>query len=156
MSDIREGEIRLDAPLQMRAELCFVGHVESPWKTRADCPRNLRAARERGQPATLHIAPEFRPALDGIAPGDVVVALYWMTEARRDLLRQVPRHRPDGAGTFALRSPARPNPIGMGVVRVLALDANAGRVEIDAIDALDGTPLIDLKPHMPAADLSGS
>ena len=154
MSDVREGEIRLDKPVQMRAGICFVGHIESPWKTRADCPRNLRSARERGQPATLHIAPEFCPALDGIAPGDALVALYWMTEARRDLLRQVPRHRPEGAGTFALRSPARPNPIGMGVVRVLMIDTVAGRIEIDAIDALDGTPLIDLKPHMPAADLS--
>lgn len=155
MKPPREGEQILDIPLQMQAEICFIGHIESPWTTRADCPRNLRAARERGQPATLHIAAPFRPALEGIAAGDLLVALYWMHEARRDLLRQMPRHRPEGAGTFALRSPARPNPIGMGVVEVLAIDQDRGRITIDAIDALDGTALIDLKPHMPLADHQG-
>ncbi len=155
MSGIRAGEIRLESPLDMRATLCFIGHIESPWTDRATCPRNLRAARETGQPATLHIAPDFRPALDGITPGALLVALYWMHDARRDLLRQVPRHRPEGAGTFALRSPARPNPIGMGVVRVLEIDPTGGRLLIDAIDALDGTPLIDLKPHMALADCDG-
>ncbi len=155
MSGLREGELVLDAPLEMRAEICFIGHIESPWTERATCPRNLRAARETGQPATLHIAAPFRPALDGVTPGDLMVALYWMHDARRDLLRQTPRHRPEGAGTFALRSPVRPNPIGMGVVRVVQIDMAAGRIVIDAIDALDGTPLVDLKPHIPGADLGG-
>lgn len=156
MKDPRPGEQILNIPLQMMAEICFIGHIESPWKSRSDCPRNLREARARGQSATLHVAPPFRPALDGIEVGDLLVALYWMTEARRDLLRQVPAHRPDGAGTFALRSPARPNPIGLGVVEVLAIDNATGRISIDAIDAIDGTPLVDLKPHMALADRDGS
>lgn len=155
MTEPRSGEQILNIPLQMQAEICFIGHIESPWQSRSDCPRNLREARERGQGAVLDVAPPFRPALDGIKTGDLLVALYWMQEARRDLLRQVPGHRPEGAGTFALRSPARPNPIGMGVVEVMEIDPDSGRITIDAIDALDGTPLIDIKPHMALADRDG-
>ncbi len=149
--DTRPGETRLTTALEMRAELTFIGQIESPWSVE-DCPKNLRQARERGQSATLQIAPEFRAGLEGIAAGDALVLLYWMSEAPRDLIRQAPRHRAEGTGTFNLRSPARPNPIGMGVVKVLDLDMTRGRVRIDAIDAIDGTPLLDIKPFMPLAD----
>jgi tRNA-Thr(GGU) m(6)t(6)A37 methyltransferase TsaA len=149
--DARAGEVRLDAPLSPDATITFIGHIESPWSLES-CPKNLRAARETGQQAVFHIAPPFRPGLEGIAPGDTLIALYWMTQAPRDLIRQAPRHRAEGAGTFALRSPARPNPIGLGVVKVLALDLIAGRVTVDAIDAINGTPLVDMKPLMPLAD----
>ncbi|MFN4058375.1 MAG: tRNA (N6-threonylcarbamoyladenosine(37)-N6)-methyltransferase TrmO [Roseinatronobacter sp.] len=149
--NLRDGETRLDAPLTPDATITFIGHIESPWSL-DNCPKNLRAARETGQGAVLHVAAPFRPGLEGIAPGDTLIALYWMTQAPRDLIRQVPRHRTEGAGTFALRSPARPNPIGLGVVKVRALDMQAGRITVDAIDAVNGTPLIDLKPFMPLAD----
>lgn len=147
----REGELRLDSEIVFHAQITFIGRIESPWSLE-DCPKNLRQARERGTPASLHIAPQFRPALDGIAAGDALVLLYWMSHAPRDLLKQVPRHRSGGTGTFNLRSPVRPNPIGMGVVKVLAIDLDAGVIEIDAIDAVDGTPLVDIKPHLPQAD----
>lgn len=149
--DLRPGETRLNAPLQMQAELTFIGHIESPW-TLSDCPKNLAQARETGQGAILHILPQFRPALEGIATGDALVLLYWMGHAPRDLLRQAPRHRPDGTGTFNLRSPARPNPIAMGVVRVTGLEPALGIVHIDAIDAVGGTALLDIKPHLPRVD----
>lgn len=149
--DARLGETRMEGALSFDARVTFIGHIESPWSLE-DCPKNLRQARERGAAARLHIAPQFRLALDGIGPGDAVVLLYWMNHAPRNLLRQVPRHRTEGTGTFNLRSPVRPNPIGMGVVKVLAIDLDSGILEIDAIDAVDGTPLIDIKPHMPQAD----
>ena len=149
--DTRPGEKRLGTALEMRAELTFLGKIESLWSVE-DCPKNLRQARERGQAATLQIAPEFRAGLEGIRAGDALVLLYWMSEAPRDLIRQAPRHRAEGTGTFNLRSPARPNPIGMGVVKVLDIDIAGGRVRIDAIDAIDGTPLLDIKPFMPRAD----
>lgn len=149
--EARAGELRLDSEIVFHAQITFIGRIESPWSLE-DCPKNLRQARERGVPARLHIAPDFRPALDGIAAGDALVLLYWMSHAPRDLLKQVPRHRSEGTGTFNLRSPVRPNPIGMGVVKVLAIDPDAGVIEIDAIDAADGTPLVDIKPHMPLAD----
>ncbi|WFE76302.1 TrmO family methyltransferase [Roseinatronobacter sp. S2] len=147
----RPGEEHLDAPFPMQAEITFIGHIESQWSLE-DCPKNIAQAREAAKPAHLQIEPQFRAGLDGIAVGDALVLLYWMDRAPRDLIRQMPRHRDTATGTFNLRSPARPNPIGMGVVRVVALDAGAGRVTIDAIDAIDGTPLIDIKPHMPRAD----
>ncbi len=149
--DLRDGEVRLTDPLVMDAQVTFIGHIDSPWSL-DNCPKNLRAARETGQSAQFHIKPPFRAGLEGIEAGAALVALYWMTHAPRDLIRQVPRHRSEGAGTFALRSPARPNPIGMGVVKVLAIDLGAGVITVDAIDAINGTPLIDLKPVMPHAD----
>ncbi|TVP70393.1 MAG: SAM-dependent methyltransferase [Rhodobacteraceae bacterium] len=149
--ELRPGELRLDASPAPDAALSFIGRIESPWSLQ-DCPKNLHAARERGTCAALVVAPAFRPALDGIAAGDALVLLYWMSEAPRDLLRQFPRHRDSATGTFNLRSPVRPNPIGLGVVRVLEIDIASGRVGIDAIDAIDGTPLIDIKPVAPRAD----
>lgn len=149
--DARAGEKRLEAVPEFHAQITFIGHIASPWSL-TDCPKNLRQARETGQNGTVHIDPPFRDGLEGIERGDALVLLYWMNEAPRDLIRQTPRHRSDGTGTFNLRSPARPNPIGMGIVKVLEIDAVQGRVKIDAIDAIDGTPLIDIKPHMPQAD----
>ena len=148
----RPGEEQLDAPLGMQAEITFIGHIESGWSLE-DCPKNIAQAREVAKPALLRIKPQFLAGLDGIAAGDGLVLLYWMDRAPRNLIRQMPRHRDAATGTFNLRSPARPNPIGMGVVRVVAVDMAAGQVTIDAIDAIDGTPLIDIKPHMPRADL---
>lgn len=149
--DARAGEISLDSEIVFHESVTFIGQIESPWSL-TDCPKNLRQARERGASARVHVVPQFRPALEGIVPGDALVLLYWMSHAPRNLLRQVPRHRSEGTGTFNLRSPVRPNPIGMGVVLVLAIDMTAGVIEIDAIDAVDGTPLIDIKPHIPLAD----
>jgi tRNA (adenine37-N6)-methyltransferase len=65
---------------------------------------------------------------------------------------QVPRHSGKTHGTFSLRSPARPNPIALSVVRILKVDADTGRIDIDAIDCHDGTPLVDIKPYRPGID----
>lgn len=132
--------------------LRVIGHVRSPWGP-GNCPKNLTRAREGGQGAFLEIAPAFAPALAGLAVGDAVIVLYWMHEARRDLLVQAPAHAPAPCGTFALRSPSRPNPIALATVRITALEAAAGRVEIDAIDCFDGTPLLDIKPWRPGIDV---
>lgn len=148
---VRPGEARLKTALEYHERVTFIGHIESPWDL-GNCPKNLRQAREQSHLAALHLSEQFRAGLEGIKAGDAVVLLYWMSEAPRDLIRQAPRHRDTGTGTFNLRSPARPNPIGMGVVRVLDIDVAAGRIRIDAIDAVNGTPLLDIKPHMPGAD----
>ena len=66
--------------------------------------------------------------------------------------RQQPRHVDSSRGIFSLRSPNRPNPISVAVARILGIDADAGIVEIDAIDCLDGTPLVDLKPYYASTD----
>ena len=73
-----------------------------------------------------------------------------MNHSPRDLLLQVPRHYGTPHGTFALRSPARPNPIAMSVVKLLGIEGN--RLSVVGLDCLDGTPLIDIKPYYASTD----
>ncbi|KQT52812.1 MULTISPECIES: tRNA (N6-threonylcarbamoyladenosine(37)-N6)-methyltransferase TrmO [unclassified Aureimonas] len=154
-SSIRPGEVpfTLDPAGADDARLAFIGRVRSFHRSRAECPKNLREARERGGPAHVEIAEAFRPALAGLAAGQAVHLLTWLDGARRDLALQTPRHSAEPRGTFALRSPVRPNPIGLHLVRITTLDIEAGLVGIDAIDVLDGTPLLDIKPYFESVDV---
>lgn len=150
----REGEALLpfDPATRADATLAFIGRVRSAWRP-GDCPHNMTEARARGGPAALEIDPPFRAGLAGLAPGDAVIVLTFLDAATRTLIAQAPRHRDRPAGTFALRSPARPNPLGLAVTRITTLDQDGGHVGIEAIDAHDGTPLVDLKPWIAAVDI---
>jgi tRNA-Thr(GGU) m(6)t(6)A37 methyltransferase TsaA len=150
---IRPGEVALpfDPGTRADATVAFLGRIRTPW-SEGNCPRNLRRARETGQGATVEVDADWRAGLAGLAEGQWVVLLYWMHAARRDLILQAP-HDTDGLrGSFAVRSPIRPNPVSLAAVRITALDAAAGRIGIDAIDCFDGTPLIDIKPWVPTVD----
>ena len=152
---VRPGEVALKFDLARvadDAQLRFIGRLRSPW-SRGNCPKNLREAREAGGDFRAEIDPPFRPGLQGLAPGMPLMVLYWTGLARRDLILQSPAHRDGPTGVFALRSPARPNPVAVGVVRLLALDQTAGMLEFDALDAFDGTPLLDIKPWLPSVDV---
>lgn len=153
---IRPGETALPfdpAATADDARLVFIGRARTPWRARGDCPRSVRVARERtDEAARLEIDAAFRPALAGLERTSHVIVLYWMHEARRDLLTQVPRHLGEPRGTFALRTPVRPNPIALAVARLRRVDVAGGLVEIDMLDCLDGTPVIDLKPYIPTID----
>ena len=81
------------------------------------------------------------------------MVLYWMHAARRDLIVQSPAHRDGPVGTFALRSPARPNPVAMAAVSLLEIDVTTGVLQIDAIDAFEGTPVLDIKPWLASVDV---
>lgn len=154
--DARPGEVRLQfdpAGCAGDAGLVFIGRIRSPWTERAFCPKNLREARERGQMASVEIDEPWRPGLAGLEAGQTIVVLYWMDRARRDLIVQAPSHRDRPVGAFALRSPVRPNPVSLGIVRLVRLDAPAGTLTIDATDALDGTPVLDIKPWFGAMEL---
>ena len=153
--DPRPGEIRFAAPVPAYddAGLVSIGRIRSPWTDRSACPKNIGAARERGQMATVEIDDPFRPALAGLAAGSFVHLLTWLDQATRDLALQMPRHASSPRGTFSLRSPVRPNPIGMHLVRIEAIDTETGVLTIDAIDVLDGTPLLDLKPFLASVDV---
>ena len=109
-------------------------------------------ARERGEPAALEIDPVYRAGLVGLEKFSHIIVLYWMHEARRDLIVQSPAHLKAPRGVFALRSPVRPNPIALAVVRLVSMNPSTGHVEIDGIDCVDGTPLIDIKPYLPGVD----
>lgn len=155
LGEVRAGETCLSFDPGARADevVHFIGAIHTPWE-RGDCPKNVtraRAAKTGGMRVVLK--PDFAEGLKGLKVGQGILLMYWMHQARRDLITQMPRHADTSRGTFALRSPCRPNPIAMSAVRITSLDLEAGEVGIDAIDCFDGTPLIDIKPSVPEVDL---
>jgi tRNA-Thr(GGU) m(6)t(6)A37 methyltransferase TsaA len=126
-----------------------IGRVQSPLVSTADAPRQG----DEGAPdAYLVLNPEVHAGLDGIAVGEEIIILTWLHEADRAVLRVHPRgdlSRPE-AGVFSTRAPSRPNPIGLHRVRVLDIDGV--RVHVSALEAIDGTPVIDLKPTLPSIE----
>ncbi|HMN70425.1 MAG TPA: SAM-dependent methyltransferase [Rhodoblastus sp.] len=139
---IRPGEIAGTLPAGFDAGLYFIGRVRTPWASRSDCPR--RGAHD-GPICRIEIDPSWRPALAGLDGREFVQILYFMHLARRDLLLQSPKGREGTIGTFALRSPVRPNPIASSIVKLEAV-APEGLV-VRGLDCVDGTPLLDIKPH---------
>lgn len=155
-ADVRDGEVRSlrDPALESGdVHVVFIGHIRSPWSERNECPKNMRQAREKAAGnCHLEIDEAWRPGLTGLVVGDYLHILYWMHQARRDIVLQKPRHRETLAGVFSLRSPVRPNPVAMALVKITSIDSDAGIIGIDATDALDQTPLVDLKPYLPSID----
>src|SRR6476619_3722712 len=126
-----------------------IGHVESPLTSTADAPRQG----DEGAPgAYLILASDVRPGLDGVAVGDEIIVLTWLHEADRRVLTVHPRGdltRPE-QGVFSTRASSRPNPIGLHRVRVLSLDGI--RIQVSGLEAIDGTPIVDLKPVLGNVD----
>lgn len=149
-ADIRDGEIAVALPGRFDAQLYFIGRIRTPWTRRQDCPHNAREARERGDVCTIEVDPRFAAALKDVAGCSHLIVLYWMNEARRDLVQQTPRHASAPRGTFSLRSPVRPNPVALSVVRLLNIDGS--RLSVIGLDCLDNTPLIDIKPYFASTD----
>ncbi|MDO5706330.1 MAG: SAM-dependent methyltransferase [Paracoccus sp. (in: a-proteobacteria)] len=139
---IRPGEVAAPMPADFDAQLYFIGRIRSPYSRREDCPRRGDAA--SGPDFRLEINPRWQPALAGLAVGDRVQVLYWMHLSRRDLLLQTPQMDGVTHGTFALRSPVRPNPIASTVVPLLAIEG--GTLTVRGLDCVDGTPILDIKP----------
>jgi len=124
-------------------KLVAIGTVESPLTDRASAPKQG----DEGAPdAWIAFDAAVADALDGIAAGDELLVLTWLDRARRDVLRVRPRDDPARAelGVFSTRSPDRPNPIGLHRVTVLAVEGL--RVRVADLEALDGTPVVDVKP----------
>jgi tRNA-Thr(GGU) m(6)t(6)A37 methyltransferase TsaA len=144
---IREGEIAVELPKDYDASLYFIGRIRTPWKIRDQCPKN---ARESEAVCTLELDPRWAQALTDVESCSHLVVLYWMNRSRRDLVLQVPRTYGFGRGTFALRSPARPNPIAMSVVRLVGVEGT--RLSVVGLDCLDETPLLDIKPYFASTD----
>lgn len=144
---IRPGEEAVELPAKADAEVYFVGRIRTPWTRREDCPKN---ARESEAVCSIEVDRRWAPALKDVETCSHLVVLYWMDKARRDLALQVPRHYGEQRGTFALRSPARPNPIAMSVVRLLKVEGT--RLSVQGLDCLDDTPLIDIKPYFASTD----
>jgi len=133
----------------MRVELIAIGRVESTLTDRHTAPKQG----DEGAPdAVLHFEAGMLEGLDGIGPQDELLVLTWLDRAARDVLQVRPRNDPDApyAGVFATRSPDRPNPIGLH--RVTVLEVDGPRVRVNNLEALDGTPIVDVKPLLRTID----
>ena len=144
---LREGEVAVALPAQFDAALYYIGRIRTPWQRREECPKN---GRESDAVCTVELDPRWVDGLTGLETVSHVLLLYWMDKARRDLVLQSPRHYAVRRGTFALRSPVRPNPIAASVARLLRIDGN--RLSVVGLDCLDNTPLLDIKPYFASTD----
>ena len=129
----------------MTYELTPVGHVESPLTDREQAPKQ---GNEGAPAAWIAFEPHLADALDGIEPGDRLIILTWLDRADRATLKVHPRSNPHTPlqGVFITRSPDRPNPIGLHPVEVLAVEGT--RIRVSDLEALDGTPVVDVKPEL--------
>jgi len=127
-----------------------IGIVRSSLRSREGCPKQ---GWEGAPDAWLEIYSAFTEALEGIAVGSDILILTWLHEGRHDLLRVHPRGNPNEPlrGMFATRSPDRPNPIGLHRAEVLEIQ-ESDRIRVGPLEALDGTPVIDIKPVLPESE----
>lgn len=126
----------------IRAQLRPIGVIRSDLKERGEAPKQ---GREGAPDAWLEVASFAAPGIEGVAAGDDIIVLTWLHRGRRDVLKVRPRSDPRRrlTGVFATRSPDRPNPIGLHRVTVRSVDKM--RLRIGPIEAIDGTPVIDIK-----------
>jgi tRNA-Thr(GGU) m(6)t(6)A37 methyltransferase TsaA len=125
------------------ARLRAIGVIRSALRTRSKAPRQ---GAEGAPDAWLEVDPSVAGGLHGLAPGDQLIVITWLHRARRDVLRVHPRSDPRNplTGVFATRSPDRPNPLGLHPVTVRAIEGH--RLRVGPIEAIDGTPVVDIKP----------
>jgi tRNA (adenine37-N6)-methyltransferase len=137
----RPGETEAPLPERTDARVVFIGVIRTPFLTRDDCPRQ---GKPDGPLCRIEIHDPWKPALKGLERYARVEVLYWMHQARRDLITQSPKSNGETFGTFALRSPVRPNPIATSLCELVAVED--GALVVRGLDCIDGTPLVDLKP----------
>lgn len=126
-----------------------IGWVHSPLRNPADAPKQ---GYEGGPEARVRLEQPFVSGLEGLRVGQDILLLTWLHEARRDVLAVHPRddRTQPLSGVFATRSQDRPNPIGVHRVRLLAIEAD-GSLLVQGLEAIDGTPILDIKPALARA-----
>jgi tRNA-Thr(GGU) m(6)t(6)A37 methyltransferase TsaA len=140
-TELREGELAVPMPQATDAGLVFIGRIRTPWTSRLQTPRQ---GRHDGPICRLEIFEPWAPAIKGVDFYSKLEVIYWLDQSRRDLVLQSPKHHGSTRGTFSLRSPQRPNPIGTSIVKLVAVEGNT--ILVRGLDCLDGTPLLDVKP----------
>ncbi len=140
-NEIRRNEVAVAVAEPIDAQLYFIGRISTPWTSRLLCPRQGRAD---GPLCKIEMFEPWHAALAGIAKYQRLEVLYWLDQSRRDLVLQSPANTGETFGTFALRSPVRPNPIGTSIVMLERVEG--ATLYVRGLDCLDGTPLVDLKP----------
>jgi tRNA-Thr(GGU) m(6)t(6)A37 methyltransferase TsaA len=132
----------------MKIEYRPIGLIHTPFTQRQGMP--IQPSRGRGVRGTVKIAPEFAEGLADLDGFSHVVLIYHFHRSRGFDLRVTPFLDTEKRGLFATRAPRRPNAIGLSVVRLLGIEGN--RIEVQDLDILDGTPLLDIKPYVPEFD----
>ena len=140
-SEIRAGETAVEPPEPRHAGLVFIGRIRTPWTSRLMTPRQ---GRHDGPVCRLEIFEPWVPALKGLDQYSNLEVIYWLHLSRRDLVLQSPKNDGNARGTFSLRSPVRPNPLGTSIVKLVGIEG--ATVLVRGLDCLDETPLLDLKP----------
>jgi formylmethanofuran dehydrogenase subunit E len=130
-----------------KLELVPIGVIHSSYRKKGDAPHQGRLS-----PATseIEIFPEYADGLKDVAQRPHLIILYWLDRADRHILTAIPPHEKKEHGVFATRSPNRPNPIGLAVTDLLGIDGT--RLIVRGLDALDGTPVLDIKPYSAEID----
>ncbi len=128
-------------------ELTPIGIIHSPYQERGDAPRQGRLSDNE---LTLEIFPDFADGLKDITRASHLIVLYWGDRAKRDVLQSKTPFSDVPIGVFASRSPNRPNPIAFCVAELIRHEEN--RLIVRGVDALDGSPLLDIKAYAPALD----
>lgn len=126
----------------MSTELRFIGQITTPYKSVSECPSNIQP--DNGPMCKIKLDAEFQQGLLGLNTGDHILILYWLEGAKRDELIQSWEEDTPTKGTFALRSPHRPNPIGVAVLPIKKIEN--GAITVRGLDCLNNTPLLDIKP----------
>jgi tRNA-Thr(GGU) m(6)t(6)A37 methyltransferase TsaA len=136
--------------MALALSLCPIGRLLTPFASRAECPRNGRQLAPAPQ-CEAEIFPEYVGGLADLDGFSHLILLYWLNQSDGPALCIAPPFDGKPRGIFATRSPARPNPIGLSVV---AFDGflSSGRLAIRYLDCISGTPLLDIKPYLPATD----
>jgi len=140
-NEIRHAEVAVTPPPATDAGLIYIGRIRTPWTSRLECPRQGRAD---GPVCRIEIFDPWVPALDGLALYERLEVIYWLHLSRRDLVLQSPANDGSVRGTFSLRAPVRPNPLGTSIATFVKVDGNT--VFVRGLDCLDDTPLLDIKP----------
>lgn len=130
-----------------RIECIPIGIVRSPYTEPGDAPRQGRLV---DTVAEIHVHDACAPGLEGIERSTHLIILYWLDRAERGQLYARPPGESRERGVFSTRSPARPNPIGLGIVDLVRREGNV--LLVRGLDALDGTPVLDIKPYSPEID----
>jgi len=134
---------------EKKIEIYPMGWIESPITVFHKGPSQGQEAKVKGK---IIILKKFISTLKGLRPGDYIWVLCWFHLAKRDVLQVHPRlaREPGLAGVFASRSQDRPNPIGLELVKILKIEQNI--LWVEGLDAIDGTPVLDIKLHFPQID----
>lgn len=130
-------------PSAAKFSLKPVGFVESTLKDRHGAPKQ---GNEGAPDAWINLARGVLPAVEGLVVGQEIVLITWLHQSKREVLKVHPRSNKNAplTGVFATRSPDRPNPLGLHQVKVLEI--SAGRLRVGPLEAIDGTPVVDIKP----------